>query len=131
MRRREAFLGIHFDFHATEKDKDIGAAVTKDSIGRMIDLVKPDYVQCDCKGHPGHSSYPTQVGYAAPGISGDLLRIWREATWEKGVALYMHYSGVWDSEAIKHRPEWAKMGRRIQTTHRCSAPIPTSCCCRN
>ena len=37
---------------------------------------------------------------------GDPLRIWREVTAEHGVALYMHYSGVWDSEAIIRNPSW-------------------------
>ena len=26
---------------------------------------------------------------------------------QHGVGLYMHYSGVWDSEAIRHHPDWA------------------------
>lgn len=28
----------------------------------MLREVKPDYVQCDCKGHPGVAGYPTKVG---------------------------------------------------------------------
>jgi hypothetical protein len=35
------------------------------------------------------------------------LRVWREATARRGVALCMHYSGVWDSEAIRQHPDWA------------------------
>ena len=34
-----------------------------------------------------------------PGFVGDPLRVWREVTAEHGVALYMHYSGVWDSRS--------------------------------
>ena len=37
---------------------------------------------------------------------GDPLRLWRQVTAERGVALYMHYSGVWDSEAIRRHPDW-------------------------
>jgi len=76
-------------------------------IENIINQVHPDYIQIDCKGHRGLSSYPTQVGHAAPGFVGDPLRLWRQVTAEQGVALYMHYSGVWDSEAIIRHPDWA------------------------
>jgi hypothetical protein len=76
-------------------------------IENVIDQVHPDYIQIDCKGHPGLSSYPTKVGHQAPGFVGDPLRLWRQVTAEHGVALYMHYSGVWDSEAVRRHPDWA------------------------
>ena len=47
------FLGIHFDFHAVETDSNIGEATTEDMIEKMLEMVRPDFVQCDCKGHPG------------------------------------------------------------------------------
>ena len=105
--RPESFLGIHFDFHAGEDCKEIGRNTTPEMVERIIDLVHPDYLQIDCKGHRGFSSYPTKVGNPAPGFVGDPLRIWREVTARRGVALYMHYSGVWDSEAIIKHPDWA------------------------
>jgi hypothetical protein len=37
---------------------------------------------------------------------GDPLRVWRDVTSARGVALYMHYSGVWDGHAVK-QPGWA------------------------
>jgi hypothetical protein len=79
-------------------------------IDSIIDLVHPDYLQCDCKGHPGYSSYPTKVGNPAPGFVGDPLRVWRDATAKRGVALYVHYSGVIDIHAITAHPEWAAIG---------------------
>jgi hypothetical protein len=80
-------------------------------IERIIDQVRPDYLQIDCKGHPGYSSYPTNVGNRVPGfVGGDPLRLWRQVTAERGVALYMHYSGVWDSKAIQRHPDWAAVG---------------------
>lgn len=109
MKRSSAFLGIHFDFHATEQDKAIGLTVTREMIKEIIELVRPDYIQCDCKGHPGFSSYPTEIGHAAPGIEADMLRVWRDVTQEYGVALCMHYSGVYDTEAIKRNPAWARI----------------------
>jgi hypothetical protein len=75
-------------------------------VENIIDQVRPDYIQIDCKGHRGLSSYPTRVGNQAPGFVGDPLKLWRQVTAERGVSLYMHYSGVWDSEAIIRNPSW-------------------------
>ncbi len=104
--RQESFLGIHFDFHAGPDCKEIGKNTTPEMVEAIIDLVHPDYLQIDCKGHRGLCSYPTKVGNPAPGFVGDPLRVWREVTARRGVALYMHYSGVWDSEAIIQHPGW-------------------------
>ena len=60
---------------------------------RLLDRVRPDYVQYDCKGHVGWAGYPTKVGWAAPGIKKDSLAVWRKVTRERGVGLYIHYSG--------------------------------------
>ncbi|MCX8109597.1 MAG: hypothetical protein N3G20_12430, partial [Verrucomicrobiae bacterium] len=84
-------------------------------VQNLIDRVRPDYLQIDCKGHPGLSSYPTKVGNRAPGFVGDPLRIWRDVTAENGVALYMHYSGVWDSEAIRLNPNWGVVNANGET----------------
>lgn len=107
LKRADSFLGIHFDFHAGPDCKEIGKNTTRAMIENIIDLVHPDYLQIDCKGHRGLSSYPTKAGNPAPGFVGDPLRLWREVTAARGVALYMHYSGVWDSEAIIKNPTWA------------------------
>ena len=104
--RADSFLGIHFDFHAGPDCNEIGKNTTPAMIDNIIDLVRPDYLQIDCKGHRGLSSYPTKAGSPAPGFVGDPLRTWRDVTARRGVALYMHYSGVWDSEAILRHPEW-------------------------
>ena len=87
LRRSESFLGIHFDFHAGEDCTEIGKNTTPEMIEAVVKTVRPDYVQCECKGHAGFSSYPTKVGNPAPGIAADALRIWREATAENGVSL--------------------------------------------
>jgi hypothetical protein len=107
--RQESFVGIHFDFHAGPDCKEVGKNTTPEMVENIIDLVHPDYLQIDCKGHRGFCSYPTKVGNPAPGMIGDPLRTWREVTARRGVALYMHYSGVWDSEAIIQHPDWAVM----------------------
>lgn len=102
----DSFLGIHFDFHAAPDCTEVGKNTTPAMIENIIDLVHPDYLQIDCKGHPGFSSYPTKVGNPAPSFVGDPLRTWREVTASRGVALYLHYSGVWDGQAVK-KPGWA------------------------
>jgi len=107
LKRADSFFGLHFDFHAGVDCTEIGKNTTREMVERIIDQVQPDYIQTDCKGHPGLSSYPTKVGNPAPGFVGDPLRLWRQVTAEHGVALYMHYSGVWDSEAIRRHPDWA------------------------
>jgi len=110
MNRAESFLGVHFDFHAGADCTQVGARTTREMVERVLDKVQPDYIQIDCKGHPGYSSYPTKVGNPAPGFVGDPLRIWRDVTRERGVALFMHYSGVWDGRALALHPEWAALG---------------------
>ena len=106
LKRADSFLGIHFDFHAGPDCTEIGKRTTPAMVENIINLVHPDYLQIDCKGHRGLSSYPTTVGNPAPGFVGDPLRVWREVTARRGVSLYMHYSGVWDSEAILRDPTW-------------------------
>ena len=107
LRRDQSFLGIHFDFHAGSDCHEVGKNTTQEMVQTIIDRVQPDYIQTDCKGHAGYTSYPTEAGNRAPGFVGDPLRIWRDVTARNGVALYMHYSGVWDTRAIELHPEWA------------------------
>jgi hypothetical protein len=107
LKRADSFLGMHFDFHAGPDCKEVGKNTTPAMIENIIDLVHPDYLQIDSKGHPGYTSYPTKVGNPVPGFVGDPLRVWRDVTARRGVSLYMHYSGVWDQRAIELHPEWA------------------------
>ena len=62
LKRADSFLGVHFDFHAGPDCTEIGKNTTREMIGNIINLVGPDYLQIDCKGHRGLSSYPTKVG---------------------------------------------------------------------
>ncbi len=107
LKRADSFLGIHFDFHAGPNDMNIGKDVTRAMVENIIEKVKPDFIQCDTKGHPGYSSYPTKVGTPATSFVRDQLRIWRDVTAEHGVALYSHYSGLMDIKAAHDHPEWA------------------------
>ena len=107
LRRADSFLGIHFDFHAGMDCTQMGATLSEEMVQQVIDKVHPDFIQCDCKGHAGVSSYPTKVGTPVPGFVRDPLRIWRDVTARNGVALYVHYSGLIDYAACKQHPEWA------------------------
>ena len=105
-KRSEGFFGLHFDFHAGSDCTEVGKNVTDEMIREIIETLNPDYIQCDCKGHAGYSSYQTKVGNPAPGFVKDQLKIWREVTKEFGIPLVMHYSGVWDNRALELHPEW-------------------------
>lgn len=108
-RRSDSFFGLHFDFHArpdTCKDP-IGATLSADEIREICTLLKPDFLQIDCKGHPGWASYPTECGNAMPAFNGDPLKLWRQITKEEDVALYMHYSGVIDQKYCAEHPDQA------------------------
>jgi hypothetical protein len=107
LRRSESFFGIHFDLHASENDSTLGETLSLEMIEEFLEQVKPDYVQIDCKGHGGISSYPTRVGFRAKRYIGDPLALWREATSKHKVALFMHYSGIQDRKVASEFPHWA------------------------
>lgn len=108
LRRSESFFGFHFDLHPSEEDTALGRDVTEEMVDRLLSRTKPDYVQYDSKGHVGWLGWPSKVGPSAPGIVKDSLAIWRKITARRGVSLYIHFSGVWDSEAVRRHPAWAR-----------------------
>jgi len=89
----DAFFGIHYDLHARATDTELGRELTPEHLRERLLRVKPDWIQCDCKGHPGYTSWPTSVGSISPGVVNDALRIHRDVTSELGIKLGMHYSG--------------------------------------
>jgi len=102
------FFGIHYDLHANAEDMVLGKELTREHLRERLLQVQPDWIQCDCKGHPGYSSWPTKVGSMSPGVVNDQLRIHRDVTKELGIKLGVHYSGVWDSRAIELHPDWGR-----------------------
>jgi alpha-L-fucosidase len=102
------FFGIHYDLHASATDTELGRELTAEHLRERLLRVRPDWIQADCKGHPGYTSWPTEIGSTSPGVVKDALRIHREVTQELGIKLGMHYSGVWDSRAIELHPDWAR-----------------------
>lgn len=109
LRRADSYFGLHFDLHPNETDTVLGRDVTEAMIENILAKAKPDFVQYDSKGHPGWLGWPSKVGPSAPGIVKDSLEIWRRVTARRGVALYIHFSGVWDSQAVKRHPAWARL----------------------
>ena len=105
-RRKDSFFGLHFDFHGQPKYKTVqGATLREEDIREICQKIKPDFIQIDCKGHPGWASYPSELGNALPDFAFDTLELWRRVTREEGVALYMHYSGVYDHKYCAEHPE--------------------------
>lgn len=105
LRLLSLLIGVHFDLHASEEIMDAGKTLTYQMIDTFLLRVKPDFIQIDCKGHPGISSYPTKVGYHVRGFEKDPLELYREVTEKNNVALYMHFSGVWDGKVTLTLPE--------------------------
>lgn len=106
--RSQGLFGVHFDLHPGPGDPALGADVNEDMVRKFLMRVKPDFVQYDCKGHIGYLGYPdSKVGPSAPHIVNDSLAIWRKVTREKGVALVIHFSGLYDVTAIATHPEMA------------------------
>lgn len=105
----ERFAGLHLDFHASLSDSGIGRGFTPRMIDSMLQLTQPDFIQVDCKGHAGISSYPTKVGSPAPAFAKDIMRIWRDVTLKHKIPLYAHYSGIWDTRAVNLHPHWARI----------------------
>lgn len=104
--RKDSFFGLHFDFHGQPKYKTVqGATLREEDIREICQKIKPDFIQIDCKGHPGWASYPSKLGNALPDFAFDTLELWRRVTREEGVALYMHYSGVYDNKYVTEHPE--------------------------
>ena len=110
LKRADCFFGVHFDLHASEDITDAGKTLTAEMIDTFLTRVKPDFIQIDCKGHPGISSYPTKVGYHVKGFEKDPLKLFREVTAKNNVALFMHFSGVWDNKVVKEHPDWDVIG---------------------
>lgn len=104
-RRADSFWGIHCDFHARPEMGMTGKTLKEEDIREICRTLRPDYWQIDCKGHPGWTSYPSELGNAMPEFACDTLALWRRVTREEGVALYMHYSGVYDMKYCSEHPE--------------------------
>jgi hypothetical protein len=101
-------LGLHYDLHAGKQDTELGARCGWADLGPALKLMRPDFVQTDCKGHAGYTSWLSRTPEAAvsPGVVKDALEQWRAATRRLGMPLHVHYSGIWDMAAGASHPDW-------------------------
>ena len=88
--RKDSYFGLHFDLHPNGTDTILGRDVTEEMIDGLLDRTRPDYVQYDCKGHPGWLGYPSQVSKSA-GMAKDSLALWRKVTARRGVSFQAWY----------------------------------------
>ena len=107
--RKESYWGLHFDQHLSITSSHVGAALTEGMVDSLLMYGRPDYIQVDCKGHPGVSSYPTEVGQQAVSFDKDPLALLRKITEKNQVSLYVHYSGVWDANYVRLHPDQARV----------------------
>lgn len=105
------YFGLHYDLHAGPTDTELGTRATPRELIPLLKLLNPDFVQTDCKGHPGHTSWYSQVPNAtvSPGVKRDALTGWRQATAQLGLPLHCHYSGIWDDAAGDKHPQWCRV----------------------
>jgi len=80
LRRSQSFWGLHFDRHVQQGDDHLGATLTEGMVDSLINMGRPDFIQVDCKGHPGFCSYPTEVGQQAVSYDKDPLALIRKVT---------------------------------------------------
>ena len=108
----ERHFGLHYDLHAGADDTELGTRCSEAELVPALQMIGADFVQTDCKGHPGYTSWFSKVAGASvpPGLTHDALMQWREATRKLGLPLHCHYSGIWDIAAGVKHPEWAVVG---------------------
>lgn len=107
---KKRYFGLHYDLHAGPGDTELGVRATLRYLVPQLERLGPDFVQTDCKGHPGYTSWFSQVAEASvsPGVKKDALVGWRAATEKLHLPLHCHYSGIWDDAAGSKHPEWCR-----------------------
>jgi len=110
---KRRYFGLHYDLHANERDTELGLRATPGRLVPMLKLMGCQFVQTDCKGHPGYTSWFSRTPNASvsPGVKKDALKGWRAATRKLGLPLHCHYSGVWDAAAGAKHPDWCIVGK--------------------
>jgi hypothetical protein len=105
---KDYYYGLHYDLHANADDTELGANAEPDILIPQFEMMGCDFVQTDCKGHGGYTSWYSKVKDASvsPGVQKDHMAGWREATRKLGLPLHCHYSGVYDRAAGEKHPEW-------------------------
>ena len=120
------YFGLHYDLHAGPKDTELGVRANPKYLVPMLERLGADFVQTDCKGHPGYTSWYSKVPDASisPGVKKDALKGWRAATRQLDLPLHCHYSGIWDDAAGKKHPAWCRKDAN-------GKPVPGKMCPRS
>ncbi len=107
------YFGLHYDLHANEGDTELGLQATPKQLVPMLKLMGCQFVQTDCKGHPGYTSWfsKTPTASVSPGVKKDALKGWRAATKKLGLPLHCHYSGIRDAAAGAKYGHWCIVGK--------------------
>ncbi len=113
---KKRYFGLHYDLHANMADTELGVRAVPRVLVPQLERLAPDFVQTDCKGHPGYTSWFSQVPDASvsPGVKQDALQGWRTATAKLELPLHCHYSGIWDDAAGNKHPEWCRLDAKGQ-----------------
>lgn len=123
-KRKDCYFGLHFDYHASSTAVNIGENFSSELLAKIIVECKPDFIQCDTKGHPGNASYFTKVGNQAPGLKINLLNEWKNVCHKFNVPGYSHISGAWDARQTDEYPSWAQFTKSGEKTLICSVYSP-------
>ena len=107
--RTDSFWGLHFDKHISLSDSLIGAKLTEGMVDTLLKLGRLDFIQVDCKGYPGVSSYPTEVGQPATSFDKDPLALIRKVTEKHHVSLFVHFTGINDVNYLRLHPGQARV----------------------
>jgi len=107
------YFGLHYDLHAGKSDTDLGTRASPKELVPMLRLMGCQFVQTDCKGHAGYTSWYSKTPGASvsPGVKRDALKGWRAATRQLGLPLHCHYSGIWDAAAGAKHADWCTVGK--------------------
>lgn len=102
------YFALHYDLHAGPNDTRLGLRCSPDELVPMLNRMGPEFVQTDCKGHRGYTSWFSQTPTASvpAKLRKDALQQWRQATRKLGLPLHCHYSGIWDDAAWERFPAW-------------------------
>jgi hypothetical protein len=104
----DTYFGYEYDMHANKDDENFGGAITVEYLVEMFNIVKPDLLQTDTKGHEGLVSWYSQTPAAsiAPGIAKEMAKYWSQAADKLQIPIQAHYSGIWDMAAGEKFPDW-------------------------
>ncbi|MCL1856987.1 MAG: alpha-L-fucosidase [Kiritimatiellaeota bacterium] len=104
----DRYFGLHYDLHAGPQDTELGLKCPPAYLEGIFKTLGVDFVQTDCKGHAGMTSWFSQTPGASvsPGVKKDMMAQWTAAAKKLKLPLHCHYSGIWDAAFGAKHPEW-------------------------